>query len=460
MRKRVLLFLSLVLLSYLILAQQRIEGVVFLDSNRNGIFDKEEKGIPNVPVSDGKTIVLTDEQGKYVLETNEKNPIIFLSFPSGYYPHKFWQRIEEKENVDNINFPLNRITEKSRFFIIQVTDIHSTFSDSCYRDVQRFVMEANQLRPQFVVATGDLVMDANPLKNEEDVIKYFQLYINLMKDLKPPLFNLPGNHEHPWQIDISSPLYNRGAFKHFLGPLYYSFNYSGWHFVMLEATISSEVQSGFDDEQLNWLEKDLNLAKDKPTMIFTHQPPFECKNFARLLSIIGHNPQVKVIFSGHEHANIYLSLGKILNILTGALSGSWWGDNKPNLDGTPRGYRLILMDKNDYTSAYKWVGEKHSIDVPFMMKEAVLKGKHFLSVNVFDMDDSIKGIAVRVDSKPPSIYLNPAKRNEFWKTYEISIDTTVLPNGDHTLTFYAVSKKLEDGKRLWKLEYPIKVENE
>lgn len=460
MKKSISFFLLFVNLHVFVLAQQRIEGIVFFDANLNGILDKGEKGIKNVPLSDGKIIVLTDEKGKYVIETKEKNPIIFLSIPSGYFTKNFWQRIEGKENVDNINFPLYKIPEKSRFFIIQVTDIHSTFSDVCYRDVGRFAMEANQLRPQFVVATGDLVMDANPLKNEEDVTKYFQLYIDLMKNLKPPLFNLPGNHEHPWQIDNSSPLYNRGAFKHFFGPLYYSFNYSGWHFVMLEATISSEVRSGFDDEQLNWLEKDLNLAKDKPTILFTHQPPFECKNFARFLAIIANNPQVKVVFSGHDHANIYLTLGMILNILTGALSGSWWRDNEPNIDGTPKGYRIILVNEKDYISAYKWVGEKHSIDVPFMMKEAIIKGKHSLSVNVFDMDDSIKGIAVRLDSKPPLIYFNPTQKNEFWKTYNISIDTTSLPNGNYTLVFYAVSRKPENGKRVWKLEYPVKVENE
>jgi len=460
MKRKFLFILLLIFLPVFILAQQKIEGVVFLDANQNGILDKGEKGLKDVPISDGKTIVLTDENGKFTLETKEDNPIIFLSFPSGYFPKKFWQRVEEKGDVKGVNFPLYKIPEKPRFLIIQVTDIHSTFSDVCYRDVANFVKEANQFHPEFVVATGDLVMDANPLKSENDVVKFFQLYIDLMKNLKPPLFNLPGNHEHPWRIDSSSPLYNRGAFKRFFGPPYYSFNYSGWHFVMLEATISEKVQTGFDEEQLNWLEKDLSLAKDKPTVIFTHQPSFECQNFAHFLRILANNPQIKVVFSGHEHANIYLSLGRILNILTGALSGSWWGDDKPNLDGTPRGYRLIILDRNDYTSAYKWVGEKHSIDVPFMMKQAVLKGKFTFSINVFDIDDSIEGVAVRVDSKLPLISLKPTKKNEFWKTFYITLDTRELPNGDHTLTFYAVSKIPEDGKRLWKLEYPVKVDNE
>lgn len=460
MKRKPLFFLLIICFPIFILAQQRIEGIVFLDTNNNGVWDKGEGGVRNVPVSDGETIVLTDNEGKYVLETQEENPIVFVSFPSGYFPKKFWQEVKNKGNVEHIDFPLYKINEKSRFFIIQVTDIHVTFSDICSKSVGDFLTEVNELRPDFVVATGDLVMDVNPLKTEEEVTKYYQLYIQLMRNIYAPLFNIPGNHEHPWKIAPSSPLYNRGAFKHFLGPLYYSFDYSGWHFVMLEATINEKVQSGFDEKQLKWLEKDLSLSKDKPTVIFTHQPPFECQNFFTFLGIVRSNPQVKVVFSGHEHANIYLPMGNILNILTGALSASWWTDDEPNLDGTPRGYRLILFDKNGYTSAYKWLGEKHSIDVPFMMKEAILKGGHSLSLNVFDRDDSIKGVAVRIDNKPPLIYLNPSRKNEFWKTYDILIDTRKIPNGDNTIVFYAIGKKPEGGKRLWKLEYPIKVENE
>ena len=435
----------------------KVEGFVFLDSNQNKVFDKGEKGLANVPVSDGYQIVLTDKNGYYALQPKEREPIIFVSFPSGYFNINFWQRVRGNEEMERIDFPLYKINEKSSIFLIQVTDIHSTFSEICYRDVGKFVYEANEFRPDFVVATGDLVMDANPLKSEEDVIRYYELYKSLMRNLKPPLFNLPGNHEHPWSIPTSSPLYDRGAYKEFFGPPYYSFNYSGWHFVMLEATTNKKA--GFDLDQLNWLEKDLSLAEDKPTIIFTHQPPFECENFVRFFSIISKNSQVKIVFSGHEHSNVRLPLGNILNILTGALSGAWWGDERPNLDGTPRGYRLIIAEKGSVISTYKWVGERHSIDVANIIREAVLKDKTSLIINVFDQSDEIEGIAIRVDNNRPLVYLQPSFKNEFWKTYNVTIDTREIPNGEHILTFYAVAKKQGDGKRVWKIEYPIKVEN-
>ena len=457
MKKAFIFFLFFFVLS-LGFAERKVGGIVFLDANNNNVLDKGEKGLANVPVSDGKQIILTDRRGHYFIQTDEDEPIIFISFPSGYFTDKFWRKVKLSDDSQNVNFSLYKVNEKTPLFIIQVTDIHSTFSDACYRDVGKFVEEANEFRPDFIVATGDLVMDANPLKNEEDVIKFYQLYKELMKNLKRPLFNLPGNHEHPWSIPQTSPLYDRGAYKEFLGPVYYSFNYSGWHLVMLEATTNKK--SGFDDEQLDWLEKDLSLAKDKPTIIFTHQPPFECDNFLRFLAIINQNPQVKIVFSGHEHSNVQLPLGRILNILTGALSGSWWGDEKPNLDGTPRGYRLILADKGEVLSCYKWVGERHSVDVANLIREAVLKGKSSLTIKVFDTSDNIKGIAIRIDNKPPLIFLQPSAKNVFWKTYDVLLDTTQIPNGEHTLTFYAVSRSKEDGKRVWKMEYPVKVENQ
>ncbi|MGB9608002.1 MAG: hypothetical protein ACPL7E_05625, partial [bacterium] len=126
---------------------------------------------------------------------------------------------------------------------------------------------------------------------------------------------------------------------------------------------------------------------------------------------------------------------------------------------TPRGYRLIIAEKGSVISTYKWVGERHSIDVANIIREAVLKDKTSLIINVFDQSDEIEGIAIRVDNNRPLVYLQPSFKNEFWKTYNVTIDTREIPNGEHILTFYAVAKKQGDGKRVWKIEYPIKVEN-
>ncbi|ULT27029.1 hypothetical protein KUH03_09590 [Sphingobacterium sp. E70] len=64
-------------------AQEFAKGKVFLDVNRNGKLDKNEKGIPSVSVSNGREVVATDKEGNYKLPVGNDN-IIFVVKPSGY----------------------------------------------------------------------------------------------------------------------------------------------------------------------------------------------------------------------------------------------------------------------------------------------------------------------------------------------------------------------------------------
>src|SRR5690242_12829137 len=64
-------------------AQTPVEGFVYDDVNGNGKKEKKEKGIPQVAVSNGLTVVTTDANGAYSLDVGNDN-IIFISKPSGY----------------------------------------------------------------------------------------------------------------------------------------------------------------------------------------------------------------------------------------------------------------------------------------------------------------------------------------------------------------------------------------
>ena len=46
---------------------KNVKGVVFHDSNKNGIRDQGEKGLRGMLVSNGDTIVVTDKKGRYLL---------------------------------------------------------------------------------------------------------------------------------------------------------------------------------------------------------------------------------------------------------------------------------------------------------------------------------------------------------------------------------------------------------
>ncbi|MGE8381125.1 MAG: metallophosphoesterase N-terminal domain-containing protein, partial [Sphingobacterium sp.] len=56
-------------------AQEFAKGKVFLDVNRNGKLDKNEKGIASVSVSNGREVVATDKDGNYQLPVGNDNII-------------------------------------------------------------------------------------------------------------------------------------------------------------------------------------------------------------------------------------------------------------------------------------------------------------------------------------------------------------------------------------------------
>jgi 3',5'-cyclic-AMP phosphodiesterase len=80
----------------------------------------------------------------------------------------------------------------------------------------------------------------------------------------------PGNHDHYGIIrsrshaDPANPLYNRGMYRQYFGPDYYSFTYGGVHFIGLN-TISPDDSAYYgdvDSVQMEWLKRDLSRSGD------------------------------------------------------------------------------------------------------------------------------------------------------------------------------------------------------
>jgi len=65
------------LLSVATFAQTQVSGYVFEDKNNNGVMDRNEKGLPNVAVSNNVQVAVTDSKGRYTLPVQNDN-IIFV----------------------------------------------------------------------------------------------------------------------------------------------------------------------------------------------------------------------------------------------------------------------------------------------------------------------------------------------------------------------------------------------
>lgn len=87
------LFLTLGLLSVLS-ASAGHTGRVFVDTNRNGMFDKGEKCLSGVAVSDGRHVVKTDRNGAFELPGHDRERFIFITTPSGFKTdNNYYRRI-------------------------------------------------------------------------------------------------------------------------------------------------------------------------------------------------------------------------------------------------------------------------------------------------------------------------------------------------------------------------------
>ena len=80
-KKLILLLLSCAVITE---AHAAYQGRVYVDSNRNGIYDKGEKVLKGIRVSDGLNVVKTNAEGVYTLPGHERERFIFITTPSGY----------------------------------------------------------------------------------------------------------------------------------------------------------------------------------------------------------------------------------------------------------------------------------------------------------------------------------------------------------------------------------------
>lgn len=338
-------------------ARETVEGLVFHDADGDGLYGSSDEGIAGVLVSDGTNIVQTDGSGRFALELGNDRGIVFITTPSGWQMPRFYRHITPE--TSSLEFPLQPGPAPTEFTFIQVTDIH--IMPQAVPAVEQFVEMADKLRPDFVISTGDLVMDVcyftKQADTREEVDGAFDIYRGALAGLEAPLLEVIGNHDCACALSRSLPEYYKGEYQELYGPLWYSFDYGEWHFIVLDANAPQPPPNDWlTEEELAWLGRELAFQpQDRPILLFSHQPLFFCHNYEKLLKIVeGYN--VEVALSGHEHAT-YTRVAGLTNIVTGALSGRWWGHdgihwNGGNLDGSPQGFRVCRIEGEQFSSKY------------------------------------------------------------------------------------------------------------
>jgi 3',5'-cyclic AMP phosphodiesterase CpdA len=243
------------------------------------------------------------------------------------------------------------------------------------RKIEAALEEIATLRPSFVVATGDLVLDANHAP-EEDVERQIELYRSATTRMGVPVYNTIGNHELRG-IDADrtleqQPDWGLGLFETTFGPTYYSFDRGDLHFVALDTHRPDPSQdeprewawNRMRDEVKRWLRRDLEAHGDRVKVVLNHEPffaepswPFQEDELARYVATDeGIFQELKVAYSlnGHVHFNGIERAEHTTHISVGALFGFGWY-LPPAL--YPRGYRLYYAHGGRLYGAWKLLGE-------------------------------------------------------------------------------------------------------
>jgi hypothetical protein len=253
-----------------------LHGVVYDDANVNGKRDGSERGLPGVIVSNQRDIVVTDSLGRFEI-SNSATGLVFVSVPDGFRSSgAFWRTATA--SLASVDFGLVREPQPRTFSFVHASDSH--IAPENVDRFRRFRRMTDSLNPAFVLMGGDLIRDAMS-QSEANAQSYFDLYVTESKSFHTPVWTVPGNHDHYGIIrsrshaDPANPLYNRGMYRQYFGPDYYSFTYGGVHFIGLN-TISPDDSAYYgdvDSVQMEWMKRDLShVPAAMPIVTFNHIP--------------------------------------------------------------------------------------------------------------------------------------------------------------------------------------------
>jgi hypothetical protein len=373
-----------------------VKGYVYEDANRNGKKDRRERGVGHVAVSNGREVVRTDADGRYVLPVDSDN-IIFVIKPAGYrietdgynlprsfYVHKTggspalrYEGVKPTGQLPaSLDFALVKYDEPETFTAFVFGD-SQPYSENEVRYFEQGIVEDAKTvaAPVFGITLGDLVGDN---------LELHPLYKNAIGKIGLPWYNVMGNHD--MNYDAGADSLSDETFEANFGPASYAFNYGKAHFIVLDDVLypnpagGKGYLGGFRSSQLAFVQNGLQfVAPDRLIVVCLHIPlhsgdgAFRADDRQKLLHLLDRYPDVLVL-SAHTHYQTQHFTGKgnglnrekpLHEYNVGASCGDWYSgtlDEKGTpvstmCDGTPKGYALLTVDGNRYKTDYKVAGQ-------------------------------------------------------------------------------------------------------
>lgn len=192
--------------------------------------------------------------------------------------------------------------------IVQLSDLH-LFGDrqgqllgletaASFEGVLQHVKDMQPL-PDMFLLTGDLAQDHSGAA--------YRYLWQCLSPLQRPIYWIPGNHD---DIDLMGVELIKSPFN----PLK-SFTLGAWRILLLNSQVTGSVYGQLSPQTLDQLAQDLAQAREQPTLVALHHPPFKVgsqwldgsrlRNPEELFTILDQYLQVKLVIFGHIHQAFY-----------------------------------------------------------------------------------------------------------------------------------------------------------
>ncbi len=372
-------------------AQQAITGVVFHDLNENGRYDSNEPGIPDVMISNGRDIVVTDRDGRYEIPAGDEAIISVIkprewttSVDENGIPHFYYIHAEYGAGgvefpgleptgalPESVNFALYPQEESDAFRVL-------VFGDTQPRDLKELsyiahdsVQELIGVDAAFGTTLGDLVFDD---------LDIFEPLKEVIGQIGIPWRHVIGNHDIDFSADKNRDA--RGAYYRTFGPSYYAFSWGGAHFVAVDNIrwiVEGDeryYRTGLGEDQFDFIASFLERIPDDELVVYLIHIPWvdstpwadETERESLFELMAAHPHSVSLAAHTHRHFHRFIDVedkwpGEEPHhmVSMGTVCGAWWTGAPDEYgiphtmmrDGTPAGYAFMDVDGNDWKLQYK-----------------------------------------------------------------------------------------------------------
>ena len=380
-----------------------ISGIVFDDTGGAGEPGPNAPGLPNVMVSNGVDVAVTDAEGRYTLPLADE-ATIFVVKPAGYMPPvdpvtqipRFYRIHQPTGTPDalemafpgveptpplpaSLDFPLRQVDEPNIFDVVLLTDPQPE-SGVEVDYVREDVVEAlDGTTARFGITAGDIMFDD---------LSLYERYNRIIGAIGIPWWNVGGNHDLNYEAPDRRRC--RETYKRVFGPPYYAFAYGQALFLMLDDVdylgadkskphMAGKYEGRLDAAQLDFVRNVLaHTPEDRLIVVVLHipmrtdldpgDPVNNLVNRDALFALFEGRAHT-VSFSGHTHTTEHHYFDAAdgwkgaaphhHHVLT-ALSGSWWSgpaDHRgvawaDSRDGSPNGFHMLSIDGLAYKTRF------------------------------------------------------------------------------------------------------------